>query len=304
MKKEKIIDRLKNIYKEENYDYSLIEDSKTSSKVKVICPIHGVFEKRLDRLFSNQGCPKCSGKVRKTLEDFIHDAKKVHGDKYEYIGSYINAKTKIEIICPIHGSFMQTPTNHLSGNGCPKCKAEKLRKLFSSNINEFSEKGRIIHNNEYSYEYSEYINNSIPLAITCPKHGVFYQIPHNHLQGKGCPKCNESKLEKDVMQHLKEKDIEYIYQWHLPWNKRYSLDFYLPQYDIGIECQGIQHFEDGHFKNENLSEINKRDEYKYVSCKENGIDILYYSNIHESNCICDINELISQIKKIEETNVI
>ena len=57
---------------------------------------------------------------KKTFEEFVNEAKKVHGDKYEYV-EYINASTKIPIICNIHGVFKQSPSKHLNGQGCPKC---------------------------------------------------------------------------------------------------------------------------------------------------------------------------------------
>ena len=198
------------------------------------------------------------------------------------------------ITCPIHGDFPQTPTNHLNGNGCPRCKADRLKELNASTLEEFIEKANKIHNGKYDYTKSKYINNKTDLIITCPKHGDFPQTPQNHLSGKGCPYCNESKLEREIKAFLEENNIKYKYQWHLPWYKYYSLDFYLPQYNIGIECQGIQHFEE-RFKGQTLKEIQKRDKYKFESCKQNGIKILYYSNIENQNCITNKNKLLEEI---------
>ncbi len=68
--------------------------------------------------------------VRKTKEQFIADAKAIHGDKYDYSKvEYITSAIKVCIICPIHGEFWQTPSKHLSNRGCPKCKASKQRTL-------------------------------------------------------------------------------------------------------------------------------------------------------------------------------
>lgn len=296
MKRDTIISRGIGLYGDK-YDYSLIRDCNTRDDIEVICKEHGLFRKRLSRFLSGSGCPKCSGKVRLTKEEFIEKARKVHGDKYDYSKvEYVNAHTRVCIICLEHGEFWQTPTNHLNGNGCPKCKLEKLSKLFSSNIEEFSKKGTIVHNGKYTYKMSDYVNNSTPLLITCPIHGEFWQLPHNHLQGKGCPKCNESKLEKELIDIFDKEKIEYIYQWHLPWAKKYSLDFLIPKINIGIECQGIQHFEDGHFKNTTLEETIKRDEYKSNTCKENGIDIIYFSNVENGISISDKNDIVKLIR--------
>ena len=94
---------------------------------------------------------------------------------------------------------------------------------------------------------------------------------------------------------LEENDVEFIYQWRLPWNKKFSLDFYIPSKNIGIECQGLQHVKDGVFPNVKLSEIKDRDSYKFDSCKENGIGILYFSNLKGYGFIENKDELLSLI---------
>lgn len=46
----------------------------------------------------------------------------IHGDKYDYSKvNYVNAKTKVCIICPEHGEFWQRHSNHLNGEGCYMC---------------------------------------------------------------------------------------------------------------------------------------------------------------------------------------
>lgn len=303
MKRELILSKLEKIFNEKgiDYKYELKEDVPTRMNITVTCPIHGKFNKRLSRLLDGKGCPKCSGKVKKTFDEFVNEANIVHNGEYSYEDdNYVNSHTKIGITCPKHGIFYQTPTNHLNGNGCPKCKGERLSRIFSSNNDTFIKSAISVHGDKYDYSKVEYINNYSPVCIVCKKHGDFYQIPHNHLQGKGCPKCNESKMEKEVAEVLDENNIEYIHQWHLPWNKYYSLDFFIPDINIGIECQGIQHFEEGHFKNTTLKDTQERDEYKLETCKENGIDILYYSNTSENECITNKEDIITIIKLIKD----
>lgn len=295
MKRDVIIKRLKEIFKDKNYGYGLVVDTDTRDDVYLVCPIHGKFKKRLNRALQGRGCPYCSGKVRKTFEQFKNEATIIHNGKYIYNDShYDGSHTPITITCPKHGDFPCSPTNHLNGCGCPKCKAEKLAKLFSYNTEYFREKSKKKHGEEYDYSLSNYVNNKTPLKIICPIHGVFKQTPQSHYSGKGCPYCKQSHLEREIKLLLDENKIEYEYQWHLPWSKYYSLDFYLPKQNIGIECQGIQHFEDNHFKM-SLKEIQERDKYKLDSCSENGIKILYYSNIDGYDCITDKNELLKQI---------
>ena len=64
----------------------------------------------------------------------------------------------------------------------------------------------------------------------------------------------------------------------MPWLDGLEIDFYLPQYNIGIECQGIQHFKKSHFF-EPLEVVQERDKRKLKLCGENGIKLLYYSNL-------------------------
>lgn len=67
-----------------------------------------------------------ANKRRKPLEQFIEEAKKIHGNKYDYSKvQYKNNKEKVEIICPVHGSFWQTVKHHLNGCGCPMCNSSK-----------------------------------------------------------------------------------------------------------------------------------------------------------------------------------
>lgn len=127
-------------------------------------------------------------------ETFIEKAKRIHGDKYDYSKvEYINGHTKICIVCPIHGEFYQAPHKHLQGQGCPQCGREKTRQSTLLTKEEFIKKANCVHNNKYNYDKINYINNSTKVAITCPKHGVYYQIPKSHLMGCGCPICAQEQ---------------------------------------------------------------------------------------------------------------
>jgi predicted nucleic acid-binding Zn-ribbon protein len=127
---------------------------------------------------------------RLTKEEFIEKARKIHGNFYDYSKvDYINNKTKVTIICPIHGKFEQSPNNHLKGQGCPKCGIQKNALSRTLTAKEFVEKAKEVHQNKYDYSKVDYINNHTKVEIICPIHGSFWQQPKNHLVGKGCPKC-------------------------------------------------------------------------------------------------------------------
>jgi hypothetical protein len=174
------------------YDYSLVEYKNSSTKVKIICPIHGVFEQKpVKHVNAKQGCNQCaiikvSNNQRKTKEEFISEAINIHGDKYDYsLVEYKSLGTKVKLICPIHGEFEQTPGNHLSGKGCRYCggTTKMDTKLFII-------KAKEVHGDKYDYYKVDYELSRKPIKITCPIHGEFEQIPNNHISKKqGCPEC-------------------------------------------------------------------------------------------------------------------
>ena len=120
---------------------------------------------------------------------FISKANKIHKNRYDYSKvNYINAKTKVTIICSEHGEFQQTPSNHLSNYNCQKC-----AKNFQLDTNSFIEKAKVIHNDKYDYSKVEYVNTDTQIIIICREHGEFIQIPDFHINRKcGCPKCSNN----------------------------------------------------------------------------------------------------------------
>lgn len=165
------------------YNYSLSEYINAKTKVIIICHVHGIFEQIPDTHINKKyGCPKCGGSYKKTTDCFISDAKIIHGDKYSYsLVEYKNNKTKIKIICPIHGIFEQTPHLHLTKKcGCPNCNKISL--------SDFINNANIVHNNKFDYSLVDISKRKI--KIICPEHGIFIQDRHNHLKGNGCSKCS------------------------------------------------------------------------------------------------------------------
>lgn len=126
-------------------------------------------------------------------EEFIEKARKVHGDKYDYSRTdYVNNATKVCIICPEHGEFFPTPNNHLRGSGCPICGLLRNIHKRTHSKEQFVQKSNKKHGNKYDYSKVEYTNSKTKVCIICPEHGEFWQIPHDHTQGAGCPMCNKS----------------------------------------------------------------------------------------------------------------
>lgn len=133
-----LLDRA-NIVHNNKYDYSLIGDYKSMTDiVDIICPVHGIFQNNLHyHINKGRGCAKCARENRKdNIDSFVKKAEKVHGNKYDYSkSSYINAHTKINITCPIHGEFWQNPCDHINNEqGCPECGKTKNKGKIKENI--------------------------------------------------------------------------------------------------------------------------------------------------------------------------
>lgn len=130
-----------------------------------------------------------------TTKIFVERAKQQHSEEnYDYSKvKYINSKIKVCIICSKHGEFLQHPHKHLRGQGCPKCKGEKIanKKLYSQE--KFVSLAIEKHNNKFDYSKVKYITARNKVCIVCPKHGEFWQTPMKHLQGQGCPMCIQNK---------------------------------------------------------------------------------------------------------------
>lgn len=265
------------------------------TKVVITCPIHGDFEQAPTNHLSGDGCVKCS---KITFEDFLLKARKIHGDKYQY-ESCNNFKlvSKIKIICPKHGEFWQEARSHLNGAGCLKCSSRR-------NDNEtFIEKALQIHGDKYDYSLVNYSHSHIPVEIICKKHGSFWQTPTNHLYGKGCPLCNESRGEK-MLFNLFEKyftNIIITRQKRFKWLGFLSLDFYFESYNIAVEFDGEQHFRSIEpFGGENAyKSVVKRDIIKNILCFRNNVKLFRVKYNYTTE---DINSLINSIKCIITNN--
>lgn len=350
------------------YDYNQIDYKNCKEKVKIICSRHGDFWQTPDSHLNTNGCKKCSleflsEKQRKTLDIFRAQAIDIHKNKYSYEKSiYINNETKVIITCPEHGDFSQTPSNHLLGKGCPRCKPIKLKNKFSFTQEKYIQKvkdrwgdkflldkivykgidNKIIvgckehgdfeltaysllkgkhpcpkcclklrgenrrkddeyfyqkfkqkHNNKYQYKAILREGKDSWVEIECPNHGPFRQLISNHNK-HGCPRCSLSNtsIEKFIERFLEKNNINFIKNENRVI-KPQEIDFYLPDYNIGIECNGI-------FWHSELSgKDNKYHIKKYNKCIEKGV---YLINIFEHEIKNNPNKVINRLKSILNIN--
>ena len=165
---------------------------------------------------------------RKTTKQFIEEAIKAHGNKYDYSKvEYKNAKTKVIITCPVHGEFEQLPTNHLNGQGCKRCFNDKVK----SNTQEFIDKARSIHGDRYDYSKVDYKQSFEEIVVICGEHGEFKQTPHDHLKGRNCPACcNTSKT------CTKEEFIDKAKDIHDDWYSYSKVNYNHSKNKVTITC--------------------------------------------------------------------
>jgi very-short-patch-repair endonuclease len=270
------------------YDYSLITQEwwdknykNTNTKIPVICPEHGEFTATLASIKDNKLCPSCYieqlRKPKKLKSDYLNLLKKIHNSKYQYKeDTFVNTSTKMIVICPEHGEFEIIPSIHKQGVGCKKCYDKRRGKSLLKSRDEVLIDFKNIHQDKYDYSKVNYINNKNKVEIVCPEHGPFLQTPNDHKNGSGCPKCNSSKGEKHIRNYLLENSFSILEQYSFKELPNLRFDFYLEDYNLAIEYDGIQHFEViEHFGGEKaLASCKERDLLKNQYCKDNNIYLL------------------------------
>lgn len=282
------------------YDNVVIKNAR--EKVKIICPIHGEFWQTPDAHMHGHKCPECSKCKRRDTQSFIKECDLIHGNKYDYSKVvYKNRETAVCIICPEHGEFLQTPKSHLSGCGCPKC-ANNVK----LSTEEFIERCHRVWGDLYDYSKVNYVRSIDEVEIICKKHGTFFQTANSHLSGHGCPHCaNEEYLEEKRLYEYVIANLDDTAErgYHFDFLNRQHIDVYSPKYNVGIEYQGVEHFEPverfGGVDKYNLTI--ERDERKYRLCMDNGIKLFYFSKekkipkAYFSHIYTNYNELITAI---------
>ncbi len=238
---EEVIKSFKEVHKDK-YDYSKVEYKTMKQKVEIMCPIHGIFKQQPLIHKQGGGCQKCgrlSSSLNKILtqEEVIKSFKEVHKDKYDYSKvEYINNDSKVIIICPEHGQFLQRVANHKNGFGCPKCSYKKLseKKLTPKEIIEQFEK---VHD-KYDYSKMVYFKTMEKVEIICPIHGSFFQKPNDHKNGQGCPSCKINKAQDFFINLFKEYNIKSIRN-DRNLIKPLEIDILVPDFNFGIEHNGL-----------------------------------------------------------------
>ncbi len=234
-----------------------------------------------------RGCRDCGyrrngEKSKKTRDEFIKDAVKVHGDKYLYDKSiYIDSKTHIIITClTCNEDFSQLPGVHTQGSGCPECAKRIIQSKNSFTLYDFVQKAIKVHGNKYSYKNCVYINNRTKCQITCPKcKKDFSQRPEHHLRGCGCPTC-VNKTEWIVASKLQEIfeplgfKVEHMGNFVSKGIGKMDIRITKEELTLFVEVDGFQHFRNVKHQKSKVVNVQKRDLEKHLRVVENGHKVI------------------------------
>lgn len=287
---ENFLEKAKKKHNLDDYDWTNFDVNNRDEKGRVsfYCKKHGKYWDWPSNFIKGHGCHICHGK-EKSDKEVREELSKLHPtlDFSQAKYSEKDQLRRIKVICPKHGEQLISYNNLMNGQGCYYCGRERTAIKKTITNEEFIRRGKEIFGDEYTYEHLDMFNRDEDgkVTVTCPKHGDFKILPTNFFKGVGCPICAESSLEGELRRFLEENNIEYIFRCGhktFKWLGKQHLDFYLPKYNIAVECQGGQHFysvdkfqgEEG-LEKRILLDIDKR-----KKCRENNLKLLYYANFN------------------------
>lgn len=172
------------------YGYDITKYSGNKKRLRIMCYKHGEFTQTPNHHLCGHGCPKCArarqnDNVTLSTNDFITKSKDVHGDKYDYSHvTYVNTRTKVEIVCKQHGSFFQTPNNHVSRKAnCPTCTKRPYSKVSITWIESIEKKESI--NIQHAENGGEYTipNTRYKVDGYCKKTNTVYEFHGDRFHG-------------------------------------------------------------------------------------------------------------------------
>lgn len=240
---------------------------------------------------SGKGCQDCGNRNRgisnsKSLDGFLFDAKVIHKGIYDYSEvEYKRSHILVRIKCTrCDQIFMQKPDKHLQGHGCEACGRKDRDNALRKTMNQFMKEALIIHENNYTYDQSEYINLKTFIKIFCVKCNLtFEQRPSSHLAGHGCP-YHMYKTQARVFKHIQTLYPGSLYEYRFPNLPNRRFDIFIPEVQVVVEIDGRQHFEQ--IKNwgnpEDTHRID-RDKMDFLLC--NGITVirLYQPDVYKDS---------------------
>lgn len=219
------------------YDYSQTNYINNQTKIKIKCKnCDLIFEQRAtNHINDNKGCYNCSIRKKLTKEKFIERAIKCYGNKFDYAQvEYKNSYTRVKVKCnDCNFQFLSIANTHIQGKeSCKNCFQIGQTKIFIDKCSQ-------IHKFKYNYDLVKYKNNHAKVKIICPSHGEFKQIPSDHVNEHGCPKCSYH-VSKPEIKWLDSLNVSTEFrQYKMKINKRrFNVDGFNPETNTLYEFLG------------------------------------------------------------------
>jgi hypothetical protein len=286
-------------------DYSL---SNVKVKFKHVECQH-IFDMKPNSFLIGQRCPRCSGTMKKTNDEFIKQVFDLVGEEYTVLGEYKNNRTKIKMIHNVCNNEIEVkPLSFLQGKvRCYICSG-KMKKT----TDQFKQEVKTLTNNTYVV-IGEYVNSKTKIRI---KHiecnNIFEMKPNAFLSGQRCLFCKESKGEKRVRDFLQERRVDIKQQYRIEDCKNVvplRFDFGILDASENLIClieyDGRQHFEAINYwgGEESFKYTQNNDNIKNTYCKENNIPLIRIPYWDYQNIEQILTEQLSHLIRGENINV-
>ena len=249
--------KMRELYGPRRYKFMWEDYKDKDSQIRFHCRRHGWQRRSVTVLLEGKGCEYCNGKFYPP--DWIKNARKVHGDKYEYdesqppkvVADYIRYK------CPVHGWQRARYDSHVKqGHGCKWCAGIFTSVPVEERKQRWLDQCHERFGDRFSYRQVEYVDNDTPVKIFCKEHKYLFEVmPDTHVRGAGgCPYCSASEGEALIRKWLEDNNVTFTAQYQIPnenpnCKRQYLVpDFWLPDYNLFVEMNGRQHYEEiAHF---------------------------------------------------------
>lgn len=293
-----------------------------------------VFNKQINEISKGSWCPYCCKSSKKLCNnnncDFCYNRSFSSHEKLLYFNYELNnpidnleniiyprnifkkSKKKYYFTCiECNHNFLSSPEIIVSLNGwCPYCSHQKLCDYINCNMcynNSFASHEKSIY---WNYELNnniiprqEFKNSTHKYNFDCYLCGNDFEISLEHINiGNWCSKC-KNKTEKKLIDFFKTNKINFIHQYKVNWciNKNHlPFDFYLPDYNLIIECDGRQHFINLKIWKSNLKLNQIKDTYKMKCANEKNI---YVIRIFQEDIYRNMNKWNSKLLNILKNNI-
>ena len=295
MTADEFFQRMHQLYDATELDFMTSEFHGIKKNVTAYCRKHGAITHPVSYWLEGKGCEYCNGKFYPP--DFLQRARKAQGQEYAYRGvnKIVSTASRVMVHCgnPNHKWHRMIVWLVLQGSKCRECAGrhqpleQRCQEWIAKCIEKYGE-GRY----DYSRAHEDYVNNDSLVWIRCCIHNHWFKTtPDNNLRtvNGSCPKCSiefrESEGEATIRRWLLKHDITNFKQDEVtmpnenPRCKRQYLrpDFWLPDYNLFIEYNGEQHYEDvDYFFDDDFTFEDQqiRDQTLRDYCRKNNIQLL------------------------------